>query len=440
MTERCLPYLITEVFCAAYAVIILGRLRGGRAQNKEERCLRRIIIVYLVLVAGDSLSRLVECTRLSSVHLLNAVFSAVAVTAVALGCYLWLVFVEARLQPHAAYPAWLRMVLRGSLAALCALDLVSAFTGWVFCIDAQGRYALGPLFWVQSTLTTVYLLLATLHAVYSAFRAPGARRRREYLAYAAAICLGFFVTEVEDYVQAIPLLEMCVLLAIQILFLTLYLDREYQLARQERELSESRMSVMLSQIQPHFLYNTLTVIQEMCSDKAPEAAATTVQFAEFLRGNLSSLTRKEPIPFEQELHHTQVYLALEQKRFGEKLQVEYAIGPTGFSLPALTLQPIAENAVQHGVSEREGGGRVRISTRETAQAYLVIVEDDGVGYDTAAPADAHRTHIGIDNVRSRLALVCGGTLTLQSTPGSGTTAIIAIPREGGTADEDSDGR
>lgn len=165
-----------------------------------------------------------------------------------------------------------------------------------------------------------------------------------------------------------------------------------------------------------------------------------MQFAEFLRGNLSSLTRKEPIPFEQELHHTQVYLALEQKRFGEKLQVEYAIGPTGFSLPALTLQPIAENAVQHGVSEREGGGRVRISTRETAQAYLVIVEDDGVGYDTAAPADAHRTHIGIDNVRSRLALVCGGTLTLQSTPGSGTTAIIAIPREGGTADEDSDGR
>lgn len=186
---------------------------------------------------------------------------------------------------------------------------------------------------------------------------------------------------------------------------------------------------MLSQIQPHFLYNTLCAIQAMCTENPPEAARTTALFASFLRGDLDSLSRKEPVTFEQELKHTRNYLELEQKRYGERLHIAYDIKATAFSLPTLTLQPIVENAVNHGLSEREEGGTVRISSEETERAYLITVEDDGVGFDASAPGEDGRLHIGIANVRGRLRAMCGGTLTVKSAPGEGTTAVIAIPKE-----------
>jgi LytS/YehU family sensor histidine kinase len=96
------------------------------------------------------------------------------------------------------------------------------------------------------------------------------------------------------------------------------------------------------------LYNSLVVIRHLCRENPKLAEEMVVEFAQYLRVNLDSLTQKNPVPFEQELQHTQTYLAIEQKRFGSKLKVIYNIHFRDFSLPALTLQPIAENAVQHG--------------------------------------------------------------------------------------------
>ena len=438
MDKRYLPYVVTEIFCVAYAVMIYLRLQKSSDMQREERYLRRIIAAYIVMVATDAVSIYLESSRYIYLHGLNAVFSAVSVTAVALGCFFWFEFVETRLAPAAVYPKWLLYPLWGSILLLCVLDMVSAFTGWVFYIQPDGHYDEGRLFWIQEVLTSLYLLAPTLHALYKLLRPGPYEKKREYLAYVAYIVLGFFVVWLGDEWPEVPVFEMGVLLAVQILFMTIYIDRKRRLAQQERELSESRTAIMLSQIQPHFLYNTLTVIQEMCGEKAPEAAKTTVQFAEFLRGNLDSLTRKEPISFEQELHHTQVYLALEQKRFGSRLKVEYNIRTASFLMPALTLQPIAENAVQHGVSEKEEGGTVRISSYETGQAYVVTIEDDGVGFDTEAEMDGRRAHIGMENVRSRLELLCGGTFAVESVPGEGTKATITIPKEG-NKNEDSYG-
>ena len=199
--------------------------------------------------------------------------------------------------------------------------------------------------------------------------------------------------------------------------------------KQEREMSELRKKIMLSQIQPHFLYNTLAVLQDMCHGKAPEAEQTTIEFAEFLRGNLDSLSQSEPIPFEQELRHTKNYLTLETKRFGDLLKVDYDIRATAFSLPALTLQPIVENAVRYGVMQREDGGTVRITAEEKDNTFVVTVVDDGVGYDVMVPKADGRTHIGITNVRSRLETMSHGTLKISSVPGKGTTAVITIPKE-----------
>ena len=116
-------------------------------------------------------------------------------------------------------------------------------------------------------------------------------------------------------------------------------------------------------------------------------------------------------------------------RFGKELRVEYDIAVAGFSVPPLSIQPLAENAVKHGLMPREGGGTVTIRTRERDDAYEIAVEDDGVGYDPEALPEDDRMHIGIQNVRERLQDICRGALTIQSAPGAGTTAVIRIPKQ-----------
>ena len=106
--------------------------------------------------------------------------------------------------------------------------------------------------------------------------------------------------------------------------------------------------------------------------------------------------------------------------------MEYDIGAADFQVPLLTLQPLAENAIRHGLSKKPEGGTIRVITREIAEYYSILVEDDGVGFDTAALQDMPGTHVGLNNVRSRLAILCGGSLTVRSTPGAGTTVEITI--------------
>ncbi len=200
--------------------------------------------------------------------------------------------------------------------------------------------------------------------------------------------------------------------------------------RAEKELYEAKVAVMTSQIQPHFMYNALTSIAMMCQIDPETAQEATVTFAKYLRGNMDSLKQTKPVPFETELEHLKKYLYIEKLRFGKKLNVEYDIQATDFKLPMLSVQPLVENAVKHGVGMKKKGGTVTISTRETDSAFEVIISDNGVGFDTSAPkADDGRSHVGMENTRSRLKQMCGGEITIQSTVGEGTTATITLPKE-----------
>lgn len=199
----------------------------------------------------------------------------------------------------------------------------------------------------------------------------------------------------------------------------------------EKELAESRISVMMSQIQPHFLYNSISCIQELCLIEPEKAYDALAQFARFLRGNMDSLTSKKPIPFEKELSHVRNYLALEKIRFEERLNIRYEICEEGFMIPALTLQPIVENAVRYGISKKKEGGTITISTRRREGWIEVAVEDDGLGFETDMPvADdtgTKRSHVGMENVRKRLESQCGGRLIVESSQGNGSRVSILLP-------------
>jgi len=206
------------------------------------------------------------------------------------------------------------------------------------------------------------------------------------------------------------------------------LDAERQTHEMESELQEKQISIMLSQIQPHFLYNALTAIEILCELDPPKAKTAVFAFAHYLRGNMDSLVENQLIPIGKELDHVQHYLWLEKMRFGERLRIEYDIRATGFSLPALTIQPIAENAVRYGLMKRSAGGTVTIRAREDEECWRVTVIDDGLGFDPTKSKHDERSHTGIENVRRRLAAMCGGTLAIASAPGTGTTAVIIIPK------------
>ncbi len=201
------------------------------------------------------------------------------------------------------------------------------------------------------------------------------------------------------------------------------------MAEQEAELAQSRISIMLSQIQPHFLYNALNSIRYLCKTDPVAAQETIDDFSAYLRGNMDSLNRKAPVPLEKELEHVRIYLSLEKMRFEEDLNVVWDIRTTAFMLPALTVQPLVENAVKYGLGKKPGGGTVTISTRETEDSYEITVADDGVGYDPQEVQYDGRTQLGVDNVRCRLEAMSSASLRIESRPGEGTTAIISIPKE-----------
>ena len=165
----------------------------------------------------------------------------------------------------------------------------------------------------------------------------------------------------------------------------------------------------------------------------PEEAEVAIsKFSKYLRGNMDSMKNRGVIPFSSELSHTMLYLDLEKLRFEDALEVSYDITCTDFSVPALSLQPITENAVRYGArGKKQAVGTVHISTRELPDHYEVIVEDNGPGFDPQAKmSEDGRSHIGINNVKNRLRIMCGGELRIDSVPDQGTTVTLIIPRVG----------
>ena len=215
------------------------------------------------------------------------------------------------------------------------------------------------------------------------------------------------------------------------LFFYIWLHLKFVRDHEDALMMEQRVQIMLTQIRPHFLYNSLTVIQDLCRTNPEQAENATIQFAKYLRGNMDALQNNAPVPFAEELEHTKEYLTLEQMRFEDKLTVRYDIQCETFYLPTLTLEPIVENAVRHGVRGNiDGRGEVIIATREYPNRYEITVTDNGPGFDpNKLPKDQGRSHIGLRNVRDRLAQMCGGTMNIASAPGKGTRVTITIPKE-----------
>jgi LytS/YehU family sensor histidine kinase len=228
-----------------------------------------------------------------------------------------------------------------------------------------------------------------------------------------------FVSQMQITTMANPIACDCVFLGIH-----LQLTREYQRTRLEHQ----RTQLAISQIQPHFLYNTLTTIQSLCMSDPQSAARTTGEFAAYLRQNLNTLTQSGLIPFSKELEHVRKYAEIEMTRFPH-IEVTYQIDDIDFMLPALSVQPLVENAIRHGVRVRDHGIVCVCSHREHG-SHVVEVRDNGKGFDVSALKEQDTDeHIGIYNVRQRVRDMCAGEMKIASAVGEGTRVTLLIPHK-----------
>ena len=204
---------------------------------------------------------------------------------------------------------------------------------------------------------------------------------------------------------------------------------EHRLEEQEKLLLTARVEALASQINPHFLFNTLTSIQSLIRTNPETARTVIVKLSGLLRRLLRS--RDHFVTLREELESIDEYLDIEVIRFGPQLKVEKQISPDTLDVivPSMILQPLVENSIKHGFSRKVGGGRIVIrSVRQNGHA-IIEVEDDGLGMTEDRLNTALTDGIGLSNVNERLSVIYGAAYTVRitSVPNLGTIIRLEIP-------------
>ncbi|MBP5607810.1 MAG: histidine kinase [Lachnospiraceae bacterium] len=233
------------------------------------------------------------------------------------------------------------------------------------------------------------------------------------------------------YLAIIPSAVLLVILIILLIFLIRNVRAKKEGDKKIRELENemSRLSLRLSQnqIRPHFIFNSILAIKQLCIED-PKAAAKALQhFAAYLRSNLDAMSSDELVIFDREIDCIKEYVALEQADPAVHFTVNYDTEFTDFYIPLLVVEPMVENAIRHGIS-RKGNGVITIRSRLEGNNVVVSVEDNGVGFGNETRQQVEHRSIGIKNAKERLRMLCNGELTIIST-GKGTIVRIVIPFE-----------
>ena len=208
-----------------------------------------------------------------------------------------------------------------------------------------------------------------------------------------------------------------------------------------KELSEERIKLMISQMKPHFIRNSLSEIRALILYEPKKAYDLLYDFTNYITFNIQTMEGTEPIPFSDEVAHIRAYTEIEQELLSNRLQIEYAISCDHFEVPPLSVQPFVENAIKHGIWPKMEGGTLRLESTEVRDSYIIRIIDNGQGFDTNRLEDPAKGHgIGMKNAVYRLRTLVGASVDIQSKLGEGTTVTITIPKLlWGDEDEDDIG-
>ncbi|MCR5165887.1 MAG: histidine kinase, partial [Oscillospiraceae bacterium] len=195
-------------------------------------------------------------------------------------------------------------------------------------------------------------------------------------------------------------------------------------AQKDLRIAQDQIMILRNQIQPHFIFNTLGIIRSLAKRDSAKAVESIDKFSEYLRMNIRAIQSDLNIPFDKELENAEIYLSLAQMDVSRKFDVVYDLRDTDFSIPPLSLEPLIENAVRHGLDMY--GGTITVSSFRDGGNIIISVSDSGVGKNNLTEKESGRLGVGIENTRRRLELQCKGRLELDISE-NGSTARIIIP-------------
>lgn len=419
--------------CAAVfmCVLLIGSVIGRQYRETRDRLLLAMMLVNSLLLLCDApiwyLHYQPSPEYVNLLKYLSLIVDVLSFVAAALyACFLTAcIALQTAVTKRYTH---LMLVLCILGAAACVACMFSDVYLW---FDEAGVIQYGVLYPYFVLYSFVLLVLETVYPLCFA-KSLGIGRAVLLASFGLIVLLA---VPLQMEMETVPIL-MAFTLVLALIYAVTHGEMGMRVARQKEQLlkaqleaEQARVSVMLSQIQPHFMFNVLNTIYHLCEMDAGRAQQAVGNFSEYLRGNINALRCSESVPFEVELNNVRNYLDLEKLRFEEELNIVYDIRTTAFMLPMLTLQPIVENAVRHGICKKPDGGTLAIGVRELDEAFEIRVTDDGVGFDPdAVPEDDRCEHIGISATRLRLREMCGGTLAIASRPGAGTQAVIHIPK------------
>lgn len=332
---------------------------------------------------------------------------------------LWLVLMISERDTAKSTKALLSVPL---LLAILTIAVSCPF-GWIcYYTDAETFWHEGPLLPVTWIVLLIYMALILLSAART--------HHSQSECYFLLLGEGFILLNIinERLFQSIRGMENTVII---LAFLVYYLNfclrslAEYKLQK-EKELNQARVQAMISQIKPHFIYNSLACIAETCHNDAARGEEAVLTFSAYLRSCFQSLTDDGLIPFADELSTIEHYIELEQLQAPGKLAVCYDIRERHFSVPMLAVETLVENAVKHGIRKKHGNGTVSLKTIRDERGIVITIADDGVGFDPQMQLP-DETHLGLKNARLRLSSQCGASMQVESRIGQGTEITIIIP-------------
>jgi signal transduction histidine kinase len=207
---------------------------------------------------------------------------------------------------------------------------------------------------------------------------------------------------------------------------------ELAAAELKTELVRAQLGALKSQMQPHFFFNTLNAVVSLVrQQKGREAEETLARLSDLLRWAIADVETQE-VPLRRELEHVQIYLAIEQVRFPDRLRVEVDVDAAALdaAVPHIGLQPIVENAIRHGIERSASAGRLTITAARVDGMVEIVVADDGPGFPAAAGSVAGGARgIGLANTRERLRQLYGDRATLMTSnrPGGGAMVTMRLP-------------
>ena len=325
---------------------------------------------------------------------------------------------------HCCNENWKRSTLmRVVLVLWCIYFMllnITQFTSFIYYISPDNQYYRGPwypLLLVPPIVTMAINLVAVI-------RRRTRLSRKHFIAFTIYIVFPIVGMLIQMLVYGLLFIAFSMAISALLMFGIVLSDQIEQYMAQQREIAQQRASILVLQMRPHFIYNTMMSIYYLCDQDPKKAQQVTLDFTTYLRKNFTAIASEKTISFAEELEHTRAYLAVEQAQFEDRLFVVYDTPHVMFHVPPLTLQPIVENAVKHGMDPDGDPLRITIRTREVGKASEIEVEDNGPGFE---PSEDDEPHIALNNIRQRLEMMCGGQLVIEPREGGGTVVRVKIP-------------